>query len=82
MVFRELDMFPVCWQIHLNENVQEITAFKCKYGSFQFLVMPSGLMNAPVMFQRMVNELFGDMDFVPVYIDHVVFQSKTLDEHL
>lgn len=55
-----------------------MTAFKCKYGAFQFSVIPFGLMNAPAMFQQMVTELFGDLYFVMVSIDDVFIHSKSM----
>ena len=65
------------------EDVEK-TAFNTKYGSFQFLVLPFGLCNAPSTFQRMMNEILSDylMKFVKVYLDDIVIHSKTAEEHL
>lgn len=71
-VFSKFDVFACYWQIRLVEQVQEITTFTCKYGSFMFRVTPFELMNAPAMFQHMASNLFEHLTFVKVYIDDVV----------
>ena len=35
------------------------TAFRCRYGLFEYTVMPFGLMNAPATFQKMINSIFN-----------------------
>lgn len=81
-VFSKLDMFAGYWQVQLTERVKYITAFTCKYGSFQFQVMPFGLMNAPESFQRMASEIFANILYVKVYNVDVVVSSKTLNEQV
>lgn len=44
-------------------------------------MMPFGLINTPLTFQRMVTELFKDLDFERVYIDDIAIGSKSLKEH-
>jgi hypothetical protein len=60
------------------------TAFRTKYGLFEWTVMPFGLSNAPATFQSMVNSIFSDMidDFLIVYLDDILIFSPTLEEHL
>lgn len=81
-VFSKLDRFMRYWQVRLADHVQEQTTFRCKYRSFQFEVMPFGLMNAPALFQRMASSLFKHMSFVKVYIDDIVIGSKYIAEHI
>lgn len=62
--------------IQLASHIKEMTTFTCKYGTFNFVVMRFGLMNAPAMFQHMASELFGDRRLEKVYIyDVVIFSS-------
>lgn len=61
--------------------MEEITSYTCKYGLFQFSLMPFGLLNATSMLQRMATELLGDLDFVKVYIVEVVIYSNFMTEH-
>lgn len=51
-VFSKLGMFVSYWKISLPEGVAEKTGFRCKFGPFQFGVMPLGFMNAPSTVQR------------------------------
>jgi hypothetical protein len=54
------------------------TAFTCRYGTFEFNVMPFGLMNAPSTFQRVMNNIFMPLldDGVLVYMDDILVYSK------
>ena len=60
------------------------TAFTCRYGTFEFLVMPFGLSTAPSTFQRMMNVLFFYLldQGVVIYLDDVLIYSKTVEEHI
>ena len=53
------------------------------YGSFEFLVMPMGLTNAPVTFQHFMNDIFQDMSnlFVVVYLDDILVFSESIGLH-
>ena len=59
------------------------TAFRTRYGSFEYLVMPFGLSNAPAAFQRFVNTILTDLldVCVVVYLDDILIYSDTLEEH-
>ncbi|KAM4064426.1 reverse transcriptase (RNA-dependent DNA polymerase) [Hirsutella rhossiliensis] len=60
------------------------TAFRTRYGSFEWLVVPFGLTGAPAAFQRYINSVLQDYldDFVSAYIDDVlIFSSGSLQDH-
>jgi hypothetical protein len=59
------------------------TAFRTRYGSYEWLVIPEGLTNAPAAFQRFVNSIFADMlDIcVIVYLDDILIYSLDLASH-
>jgi hypothetical protein len=62
-----------------------MTAFKTKYGLYEFTVMPMGLTNAPATFQSVINKALHEyLDvFVTAYLDDVlVYSSGTLEEHV
>ena len=44
--------------------------------------MPFGLKNAPQIFQRMMDRIFGKYSFILVYIDDILVFSKTFHEHI
>ena len=81
-VFTTLDLFSGYWQVKMAEASKEKISFVTRYGTYQFEVMPFGLMNAPSTFQRMMDIVLKDLPFARVYIDDVVIFSKSLDEHL
>lgn len=81
-VFTTLDLFSGYWQIRLSEACKEKTTFVCRFGTFQFEVMPFGLMNAPSTFQRMMTAILSDLPFVRVYLDDVVIFSPDLEGHM
>ena len=81
--FSKLDLHSGFHQIRLKSEDVHKTAFKTKYGTFQYRVMPFGLCNAPATFQRTMDLVFGSLrQFVGVYMDDVLVFSNTLDDHL
>ena len=59
-------------------------AFICRYGTFEYTVMPLGLTNAPATFQRLMHLVFGDLldDFLTIYLDDLLVFSANETEHL
>ena len=80
--FTSLDIFSGYWQIQLDEQCKENTTFTSRFGTFQFEVMPLGLMNAPATFQRMMDSILRTIPFARLYLDDVVIFSKHLKGHL
>lgn len=82
--FSRLDLKTGFHQIRIAPADIEKTAFKTKYGHFEFLVMPMGLRNAPATFQALMNSIFRDCidDFVVVYLDDILIFSESREEHL
>ncbi|GBG71673.1 hypothetical protein CBR_g9087 [Chara braunii] len=81
--FSEIDLKSGYHQVEVHPDDQYKTAFRTRYGHYEFIVMPFGLTNAPTTFQRFMNDLFRSwLDrFVVVYLDDILVFSRTLQEH-
>lgn len=86
--FSTLDLAAGFWQIKVDEESREKTAFITYQGLFEFRVMPFGLTNAPFVFQRLMQKVLSDLnptdgpEYVVVYIDDTLVFSRTMEEHL
>ena len=71
-------------QIRIAQGDEEKTACQTRYGSFEFLVMPFGLCNAPATFTTLMNNIFHKYldDFVIIYIDDILMYLKMRKEHV
>ena len=67
----------------MRESDISKTAFRMRYGYYEFLVMPFGLTNAPVIFIDLMNRVFRPYfnRFVIVFIDDIIVHSKSMREH-
>lgn len=81
--FSKFDMRGAYNLLRIAQGEEWKTAFRCRYGHFEYQVMPFGLMNAPGTFQAFVNDILRDYldDFVVVYLDDILIYSETLEEH-
>jgi ribosomal protein S18 acetylase RimI-like enzyme len=82
--YTRLDMAEAYNQLRIAAGDEWKTAFRTRYGHFEYLVMPFGLTNAPASFQAYANDClreFLDL-FCVVYLDDVLIFSNTLEEHI
>lgn len=81
--FSKIDLKSAFNLIRIMEGHEFLTAFRTKYGHFEYLVMPFGLKNAPGTFQGLMNSIFGDLidRGVLVYIDDLLLYSVSEEEH-
>ena len=82
-VCTKLDMRDAYHRIPIAEGDIWKTAFRTRYGHFEYTVMPFGLTNAPATFQAYVNEAMrGLLDVTCiVYIDNILIFSKVGEDH-
>ncbi|KAK3510951.1 hypothetical protein QTP70_027813 [Hemibagrus guttatus] len=82
-VFTKLDLRSAYNLVQIREGDERKTAFHTTRGHYEYLVMPYGLTNAPVVFQSFISEIFKDvMDkYVIAYIDGILIYSPTYEDH-
>ncbi len=83
-IFSTLDLASGYWQVEMDPEDREKTAFISEQGLFEFNVMPFGLCNAPATFQRLMDAVLAGLKWTCclVYLDDIIIFSKTFDEHL
>ena len=82
-VFTKLDLHSGYWQVPVNQEDQEKTAFPPGpgMGLFQFKRMPFGLCGASSTFQRLMNTVMRGLPYVTTYQDDVLIHSPSEETH-
>ena len=83
-IFSKLDLRSAYNLVRIKSGDEYKTAFTCKYGHFEYLVMPFGLKNAPAVFQHFINDVLEDIlgKFVYSYIDDIIIFSPNYKIHI
>ena len=84
-VFSTLDLKSGFWQIMMDEESKQYTAFTVgSLGFFECERMPFGLCNAPATFQRLMQSCLGELNltYCLIYLDDVIVYAKDEEEHL
>ena len=83
-VFSKLDLASGYHQMRVVEDSVPMTAFRTRYGSYEFPVMPFGLSNAPAYFMDLMNWIFSEClnKYVIVFIDDILVYSPDEASHV
>jgi hypothetical protein len=81
--FSKIDLKDAYYRLRIKAGDEWKTAFRTRYGHYEFLVVPMGLTNAPATFQAYINKALRGLvdDFCIVYLDDILVFSKTKEEH-
>ena len=84
VIYTKMDLRGAFNLIRIKEGEEWKTAFRTRYGHYEYCVMPFGLTNAPATFQRMINNVLREyLDvFVIVYLDDILVYSKNVKDHV
>ena len=76
--FTQLDLTSAYHQMRIKEGDEWKTAFRTRYGHFEYQVMPFGLSNAPASFQGYINKILAEkLDiFVIIYLDDIFIYTE------
>ena len=82
-LYTTIDLQNTYYLVCITEGNEWKTAFQTRYSSFEWLVMPFELTNAPSAFQRFMNNIFSDLLDVHliIYLDDILIYSNNLVDH-
>jgi len=82
-IYTKIDLRHAYYLVYIAEGDEWKTAFRIRYGAFEWSVMPFGLTNAPAAFQYFMNDVFSDLldVCIVVYLDDILIYSDDITQH-
>ena len=79
--FTVLDANSGYFQLVLDEESKNYTAFNTPFGRYRYLRLPMGITSAPELFQRKFGDIFGHIEGLHIIMDDFLIASDTLEGH-
>ena len=81
--YSKIDLKDAYYRLHIKVGDEWKTAFRTRYGHYEFLVVLMGLTNSLATFQAYINKALRGLvdDFCIVYLDDILIFSKTREEY-
>lgn len=82
-IFTKLDIQQAFHRIRMTEDSEDYTTFRTRYGTYKYKVLPFGLTNGPVTFQRFINNILMEHldNFCSAYMDDILIYSGNPEGH-
>ena len=82
-VYSKLDLYTSYHQLRVREANIPKTVFRMRYRHFEFIVMPSGLTNAPATFIDLMHRVFQPYldQFVVLFVENISIYSQPEEKH-
>ena len=80
-----IDLRKGYYHIPLDKQTQKLCTTVLPWGKYSYERLPMGIATSPDIFQKAMNDIFGDLDYVLVYLDDILILSNdkdTFDDHL
>ena len=80
--FSTLDLAAGYWQVEMDEDARQKSAFVTASGLYEWNVLPFGLCNAPSTFERLMDNVLAGLrwEALLVYLDDVIVFGRTIQE--
>lgn len=80
-IWSKLDIREAFLQIELDDDSKDVTTFITGRGLFRFKRLPFGLVSAPELFQKAMDEILAGCEGVIWYLDDVIIEGKDMEQH-
>ena len=82
-IYTKLDLRNAYHLVRVKNGDEWKTAFRCRFGQFEYLVIPFGLTNAPAVFTRFIQDIFKDLLDISlfIYLDDLLICSDNERDH-
>ncbi|CAM4547477.1 unnamed protein product [Caretta caretta] len=80
--FSKIDLSQAYLQMHVDEKSQELLTIVTHKGLYQYCCLPFGIMSAPALFQRAMDQILCGLPGVQCYLDNILVTGRNEEDHL